>query len=76
MTDPIFHRDPEILSGTVVFYGMRVPIKNLFDFLEGGETLDDFFEGFPSVRRDQVIALLKMAMTLLESVAPLTPDSS
>jgi len=53
--------DPEILGGTPVFLGTRVPVRSLFDHLEGGDSIDDFLEGFPSVRRDQVIALLEMS---------------
>lgn len=53
--------DPEILGGTPVFVGTRVPIQSLFDYLEGGETLDDFLRQFPSVRRDMVIAALDLA---------------
>ena len=59
----IFHSDPDVLSGTAVFCGTRVPIKSLFDHLEAGDSIDDFLEGFPSVRRDQVIALLKMSQS-------------
>ena len=55
----ILHSDPEILGGTPVFVGTRVPVRSLFDHLEAGESIDDFIEGFPSVRREQVIALLK-----------------
>jgi uncharacterized protein (DUF433 family) len=51
--------DPEILGGTPVFTGTRVPVQSLFDHLEGGQSIDDFLEGFPSVRREQVIALLQ-----------------
>ncbi|HYT50421.1 MAG TPA: DUF433 domain-containing protein [Pyrinomonadaceae bacterium] len=53
--------DPEILGGTPVFSGTRVPIKSLFDHLEAGDSIDDFLEGFPSVRRDQVIGLLEIS---------------
>jgi uncharacterized protein (DUF433 family) len=49
---------PEIQSGTPVFYNTRVPIKNLFDYLKGGHTIDEFVEDFPSVTRDQAWALL------------------
>jgi uncharacterized protein (DUF433 family) len=49
--EQIVHRDPEILGGTPVFRGTRVPIRSLFDYLEGGETLDEFLRQFPSVRR-------------------------
>jgi uncharacterized protein (DUF433 family) len=54
----VFHSDPEILGGTPVFTGTRVPVQNLVDYLLGGETIDDFLEGFPTVKRDQVIAFL------------------
>ena len=56
---PIYHSHPEILGGTPVFTGTRVPIQSLFDHLEAGESIDDFLEGFPSVKRAQVIALLE-----------------
>lgn len=52
---------PERLSGTPVFVGTRVPIQNLFDYLEGGETLEDFLEGFPPVTREQAVAVLELA---------------
>ena len=55
----IVNSDPEILGGTPVFAGTRVPIRSLFDHLEGGDSIDDFLEGFPSVRCEQVIALLE-----------------
>ena len=58
--------DPEILAGTPVFVGTRVPVQSLFDCLEGGETLDEFLRQFPSVRREQAIAALDLArITLL-----------
>ncbi len=57
----IIHRDPEILSGTPVFVGTRVPVYNLFDHLEAGDSLDKFFASFPSVRREQAIAALELA---------------
>lgn len=53
--------DPEIQSGEPVFSGTRVPIKNLFDHLKGGDSIDDFLEGFPSVSREQVLELLNLA---------------
>ena len=61
----IAHSDPEILGGTPVFIGTRVPIQSLFDYLEGGETLDEFLRQFPSVKRDQAIAVLDLARTTL-----------
>jgi uncharacterized protein (DUF433 family) len=53
-----YHSDPKILGGEPVFVGTRVPIQSLFDHLEAGESIGEFLEGFPSVRREQVIALL------------------
>jgi len=50
----------EIMGGTPVFIGTRVPVQTLFDYLEAGESIDDFLEGFPTVTRDQVIALLEV----------------
>jgi uncharacterized protein (DUF433 family) len=61
--DDIIQSNPEILGGTPVFYGTRVPVRSLFDHLEAGESIDDFLEGFPSVRRDQVIALLEISQS-------------
>ena len=57
----VVHSDPEILGGTPVFVGSRVPVQSLFDYLEGGETLDEFLHQFPSVKREQAIAALEMA---------------
>lgn len=69
MADPklVVHRDPEILSGTPVFVGTRVPVKTLFDYLEAGDSLDLFLNEFPSVTRVQAIAALQLAR---EVVAP------
>ena len=53
--------NPEVMGGTPVFKGTRVPIQTLIDYLEGGETIDDFLDGFPTVTRDQVIELLEQA---------------
>ncbi|HKW61878.1 MAG TPA: DUF433 domain-containing protein [Candidatus Acidoferrum sp.] len=58
-------RNPGILGGTPVFRGTRVPIQALFDYLEGGETLEDFLEGFPTVSREAVVAALEEAKELL-----------
>jgi len=60
-TSEIVHCDPEILGGTPVFVGTRVPVQTLFDCLEGGETLDEFLRQFPSVDRETAIAALDMA---------------
>jgi uncharacterized protein (DUF433 family) len=51
-------RDPEVLGGTPVFRGTRVPVRTLIEYLEGGQTVDDFVDDFPSVRREQVVAVL------------------
>jgi uncharacterized protein (DUF433 family) len=65
----IVHSDPEILGGTPVFVGTRVPLQNLIDYLEGGESIEDFLDGFPSVKRGQVIAVIEAAkIKMLESV--------
>lgn len=67
----IVHSDPEILSGTPVFIGTRVPVQSLFDYLEGGETLDEFLHQFPSVTREQAIAVLDLARaTVLAGARP------
>ncbi len=59
----------EVMGGTPVFSGTRVPIQTLIDYLEGGETIDSFLEGFPSVKKSQVIAFLEEASArLLASV--------
>jgi uncharacterized protein (DUF433 family) len=55
----VYQSDPEILGGTPVFTGTRVPVQSLFDHLEAGDSIDDFLEGFPGVTREQVIALLE-----------------
>jgi len=49
----VFHSDPEVMGGTPVFTGTRVPVQNLVDYLEGGESIDDFLAGFPTVKRGQ-----------------------
>ena len=58
-TVTVIHSDPEILDGTPVFVGTRVPLRNLIDYLEGGYSLDEFLDSFPSVSRDQAIATLE-----------------
>ena len=68
--EQIVQWDPEILGGTPVFRGTRVPIRSLFDYLEGGDTLDEFLRQFPSVRREQAIALLDLACETLTADAP------
>ena len=57
--------DPDILGGTPVFGGTRVPVKNLFDYLETGETIEAFLHSFPTVTRDQVTQALELSEQLL-----------
>ena len=61
MKRQIVSRSPHVMGGTVVFHGTRVPVQTLLDYLEAGESIDDFLEGFPSVTRAQVIAFLEEA---------------
>jgi uncharacterized protein (DUF433 family) len=65
----VIHSDPEILGGTPVFRGTRVPVKNLIDYLAAGDTLDRFLDDFPSVRREQAVAALELAGDLLTAGA-------
>jgi uncharacterized protein (DUF433 family) len=57
----VVHTDPEILGGIPVFVGTRVPFRNLIDYLEGGYSLEEFLDAFPSVKREQAIAALEAA---------------
>ena len=57
----IVHSDPEIMGGELVFVGTRVPLYNLFDYLEAGDSLDEFLTQFPSVTREQAVAALELA---------------
>jgi uncharacterized protein (DUF433 family) len=65
MAQPIVHSDPEIMGGTPVFVGTRVPLQTLIDYLEAGHDIDEFLDDFPSVKREQVVAALEEAKTLL-----------
>lgn len=58
---PVVHSHPEIVSGEPVFVGTRVPARNLLDWIEGGHTIDEFLDNFPSVTRDQAVAFLEQA---------------
>jgi uncharacterized protein (DUF433 family) len=62
---PVIHTDPEILGGTPVFVGTRVPLQALIDYLEGGHPLADFLDDFPTVSREQAVAALEQAKELL-----------
>ena len=61
LVSSVVSQDPEILGGEPVFAGTRVPVKSLFDHLEAGDSIEEFLGGFPSVKREQVIALLEEA---------------
>ncbi|MDX2302234.1 MAG: DUF433 domain-containing protein [Microscillaceae bacterium] len=63
----VIHIDKEILGGTPVFYGTRVPIKNLFDYLETGESIDEFLDDFPTVKKEQVLKLLELSQKILQN---------
>lgn len=68
MTDrsaPVIHRDPEIMGGTPVFVGTRVPLQTLLDYLESGDPLSEFLEDFPTVTREQAVAALEQAKDAL-----------
>jgi uncharacterized protein (DUF433 family) len=64
----IISASPEIMGGTPVFTGTRVPVQTLLDYLKAGESIDDFLDGFPTVTREQVIALLEEAGKQLVSM--------
>ena len=66
MEQRVINIDSEILGGTPVFLGTRVPVKNLFDYLEEGETMEEFLEDFPSVKKEQVIKVLEISRGLVE----------
>jgi uncharacterized protein (DUF433 family) len=63
-------RDLDIMGGAAVFAGTRVPVQTLLDYIEAGETIDDFLEGFPSVTRGQVVAFLENAKDRLLATLP------
>lgn len=64
------HKHPQVLSGTTVFVGTRIPVQSLFDYLEGGETVEEFLHQFPSVQRSQVVAVLDAACEKVAADAP------
>ena len=69
MKPQVIHSDPDILGGTPVFIGTRVPVKTLMDYLEAGERLDEFLDHFPSVTREQAVAALELATEMLTTYA-------
>ncbi len=70
MDTSLVSRDPEIMSGALCFTGTRVPVKSLFEYLEGSSTLEDFLMDFPSVSRERSIAVLEAARQQLVADAP------
>jgi uncharacterized protein (DUF433 family) len=67
-TSRFIHRDPDILGGTPVFVGTRVPVRTLLDYLEAGDSLNEFLDHFPSVSREQAVGALELAKEIL--IAP------
>jgi uncharacterized protein (DUF433 family) len=70
MKHSIVSTSPDVMGGTAVFAGTRVPVQTLLDYLEAGDTIDEFLEGFPSVSREQVIAFLEQAKDRLLETLP------
>ena len=70
MEQPVVSRNPDVMGGAPVFAGTRVPVQTLLEYLEAGESIDDFLAGFPSVTREQVVTFLEQAKDrLVESVS-------
>jgi len=69
METPVISCSPDVMGGTPVFAGTRVPVQTLLDYLEGGESIDDFLAGFPSVSREQVVSFLEQAKNRLVAAA-------
>ena len=75
MSHRVINVDKEILGGTPVFWGTRVPIKNLFDYLEEGDTIEEFLEDFPSVTREQIEQVLAISQKLIVSSAEILHEN-
>jgi len=73
--EKVIHIDSDILGGTPVFWGTRVPVKNLFDYLETGETVDDFLQDFESVQHNQAIRVLELSKKLVETSTSILHES-
>lgn len=69
MDQPLISCSPDIMGGTPVFAGTRVPVQTLLDYLEAGETIGEFLDGFPTVKREQVIAFLEEAKARMVATA-------
>jgi uncharacterized protein (DUF433 family) len=70
MVNQLITISPDVLGGTPVFYNTRVPVKNLFDYLKGGDSLEDFLTDFPSVSHKQVLQVLSLAENILTITPP------
>ena len=70
MKQPLVSRSLDVMGGTAVFHGTRVPVQTLLDYLEAGESIDDFLQGYPSVTREHVIAFLEEAKDRVIEAAP------
>lgn len=75
MTGKIININPEILGGTPVFSGTRVPVKNLFDYLEEGESIEEFLSDFDGVKREQVVGILEISQQLINSSTELLNEN-
>ena len=75
MHNSVINIDKEIMGGTPVFYGTRVPIKNLFDYLETGDSIETFLEDFESVSREQVVKILEMSKKFIETSTNILNES-
>jgi uncharacterized protein (DUF433 family) len=69
IVDHVISSDPDVQGGAVVFSGTRVPLKNLIDYLEAGDSLEVFLDDFPSVSREQAVAALELAQEALVTLA-------
>jgi uncharacterized protein (DUF433 family) len=76
MNRSVINIDQEILGGTPVFSGTRVPVRNLFDYLEEGETVEGFLSDFPSVKKVQIVRLLEISRDLIENSSQLLHENS
>ncbi|MGQ0652926.1 MAG: DUF433 domain-containing protein [Betaproteobacteria bacterium] len=70
MDTSLVSRDPEVMSGTLCFTGTRVPVQNLFDYIEGSSSLEQFLDDFPAVSREKAVAVLEAARERLFADAP------
>ena len=73
--EKVINVDSDILGGTPVFWGTRVPVKNLFDYLETGETVDDFLRDFESVQRNQALSVLDLSKKMIETSTSILHES-